>query len=350
MTTTIQPQTSPAPKRAPFSIPGSTVRRHYAVLAAVVIVLAFVPFILPESAMPVAIRTLIFAIMAIGWNLMSGYGGMFSFGHAIFFGVGAYTDAYLLTAFGISPWISMIIGAALAAGIGVLIAFLCLKYRLGGSYFSLATFAFAQMFLLVTLNLDFLNKSEGINIPLLPQQSWSMLQFDQGSFNYYWIPLAMVGVAIAITISYVHSRSGQFTQAIRDDWIAAESLGITVMRYRLVPVAISCAITSVAGAYYVQYYLFIGPDQAFGLTVSTNAIVPAVIGGLGTIWGPLIGALVVGPLSDLVAGFVRNPPPFLDFLQGTNGLDIAIYAILLILIVIFLPKGIYGTIRNRRRK
>ncbi|GEP28579.1 branched-chain amino acid ABC transporter permease [Cryobacterium levicorallinum] len=325
-------------------------RLHFSVLALVLVVMAFLPLVVPESALPVAIRTLIFAIMAVGWNLMSGYGGMFSFGHAAFFGVGAYTNAYLLTAFGVSPWIGMIVGAGLSAGVGVLIAYLCLKYKLAGSYFALATFAFAQMFLLVTLNMEFLNKSEGINIPLLPEESWSMLQFDQGSLYYYWIPLVLLGVAVAVSISFVYSRPGQFAQAIRDDPTAAESLGIKVMKYRLIPVALSCAVTAVAGAFYTQYYLFIGPDQAFGLHVSTDAIIPAVIGGIGTIWGPLIGAAVIGPLSAVVAGFLRDPPPFLEFLYGTSGLDIAIYAILLILIVVFLPKGIYGTIRERRRK
>lgn len=325
-------------------------RRHYLVLAVVLAAMALLPLVVPESALPVVIRTLIYALMAVGWNLMSGYGGMFSFGHAAFFGVGAYTNAYLLTAFGISPWIGMIAGAALSAGVGALIAYLCLKYKLAGSYFALATFAFAQMFLLLTFNLEFLNKSEGINIPLLPEESWAMLQFDQGSFQYYWIPLILLGAAVAVSIAFVYSRAGQFAQAIRDDSTAAESLGIKVMKYRLIPVALSCAITAVAGSFYTQYYLFIGPEQAFGLHVSTDAIIPAVIGGIGTIWGPLIGAAVVGPLSAVVAGFLRNPPPFLEFLQGTSGLDVAIYAILLILIVVFLPKGIYGTIRERMRK
>lgn len=344
-----------APKRqdalrpkGPYRLTGA--RHHYFVLGVVLVALFFLPFVLPQSMLPVLTRTLIYALMAVGWNLMSGYGGMFSFGHAAFFGVGAYADAYLLTAFGISPWVSMVVGAVISAGVGVLIAYLCLKYKLTGTYFALATFAFAQMFLLVTLNLKFLHKSEGINIPLLPHESWTMLQFDPASFNYYWIPLILLAVAVAISVAFVHSRSGQFAQAIRDDATAAESLGITVMKYRLIPVAISCAITSVAGAFYVQYYLFIGPDQAFGLQVTTEAIVPAVIGGLGTIWGPVIGAAVIGPLTPLVADFLRNPPPFLSFLQGVSGLDVAIYAILLILIVVFLPKGIYGSIRERWRK
>lgn len=347
MTTTEQtPVTAPLQKRALES----GARRQYLYLVIGLAVFFFLPFVLPASAQPIVVRTLIFALMAVGWNLMSGYGGMFSFGHAAFFGVGAYTDAYLLTEFGISPWIAMIVGALISAGVGVLIAYLCLRYKLAGTYFALATFAFAQMFLLLTQNLEFLHKSEGINIPLLPQESWAMMQFDQDSHNYYWIPLVLLAMAVALTIAYVHSRAGQFTQAIRDDVTAAESLGIKVMKYRLMTVALSCAVTAVAGVFYAQYYLFVGPDQAFGMHVSTDALIPAVIGGMGTIWGPLVGAAVVGPLSELVASVLRNPPPFLGFLEGTSGLEVAVYAVLLIIIVLFLPKGIYGTIRERWRK
>lgn len=325
-------------------------RKQYIILLVGFVAFFFLPYLLPSSAQPVVVRTLIFAIMAVGWNLMSGFGGMFSFGHAAFFGVGAYADAYLLAQTGMSPWVAMVIGALLSAGVGVLIAFLCLRYKLAGSYFALATFAFAQMFLLMAQNAKFLNKTEGINIPLEPGESWGMMQFSQSSNNYYWIPLVLLALALAVTIGFINSRPGQFIQAIRDDATAAQSLGIKVMKYQLITVAISCAITAVAGAYYAQYYLFVGPDQAFGLHVSTDALIPAVIGGMGTIWGPLVGAAVVGPLSELVASVLRDPPEFLQFLQGTSGLDVAIYAALLIVIVIFLPKGIYGTIRERWRK
>ncbi|KHL11970.1 branched-chain amino acid transport system permease protein [Mumia flava] len=326
-----------------------TTMRSFIALGILVALLAVLPFVLDEQSQTVAIRTLIFAIMAVGWNLMSGYGGMFSFGHAAFFGIGAYTSAYLLVEHDISPWIGMGAGAVLSAAAGTLIAFLCLRYRLAGAYFALATFAFAQVFLLAVQNIDALNRTEGFNVPILPEESWSMMQFDQGSPIYYWIPLGILTIGLAGTIWFVHSRTGQYVQAIRDDEVAAESLGIPVMRYRLITVALSCGFTSLAGAFYTQYYFFVGPEQAFGAAVSVNAIVPAVIGGIGTIWGPLVGALIVGPLSEWLTEVLRDPPPFLDFLQGLTGLDVAVYATLLILIVLFMPKGIYGTLRDRFR-
>ncbi|MBM7415908.1 MULTISPECIES: branched-chain amino acid ABC transporter permease [Nocardiaceae] len=325
-------------------------RRQLLTLVIGFVVVAAFPLVLGEQAQTVAVRTLIFAIMAVGWNLMSGFGGMFSFGHAAFFGIGAYTGAYLLVEHGISPWISMLVGAVVSAAVGTTIAYLCLRYRLAGSYFALATFAFAQMFLLLVQNLEVFNKTEGFNVPILPRDSWWMLQFEKGSANYLWIPLVILALAVLGTIFYVRSRPGQYVQAIRDDATAAASLGIDTMKYRLIAVAASCALTAVAGVYYVQYYFFVGPEQAFGSAVSVEAIVPAVIGGIGTIWGPVLGAAVIGPLSELINELLRNPPAFLEFLQGSIGLDVAVYSVILILIVIFLPKGIFGTIRERWRK
>ena len=188
------------------------------------------------------------------------------------------------------------------------------------------------------------------DIPILPADSWSMMQFAQGSDIYVWIPSVLLVLALAGTIAFVHSRIGQYSQAIRDDEVAAASLGINVLRYRLVAVALSCALTSVAGSFYVQYYFFVGPEQAFGASVSIEAIIPAVIGGIGTVWGPVIGAVVVGPLSELIASILRNPPGFLSFIQGVSGLDVAVYAVLLIVIVLFLPRGIYGSIQDRWRR
>jgi branched-chain amino acid transport system permease protein len=342
--------TAPAPTTSTASDPrlkDTWLRRQVVTLAIGFVVVAVLPLVLGEQAQTVAVRTLIFAIMAVAWNIMSGFGGMFSFGHAAFFGIGAYTGAYFVVEHAVSPWISMIVAAVIAATVGTLLAYLCLRYRLAGSYFALATFAFAQMFLLLVQNLEVFNKTEGFNVPILPRDSWWMLQFEKGSPNYVWIPLVILAVAVLGTIFYVRSRAGQFVQAVRDDETAAASLGIATVKYRLIAVAASCALTAVAGVYYTQYYFFVGPEQAFGSAVSVEAIVPAVIGGIGTIWGPVIGAAVIGPLSEIINELLRNPPGFLAFLDGAIGLDVAVYSVILILIVIFLPKGIFGTVRER---
>lgn len=335
---------------APGWVRDRTARRQFVALAAFVVVVGLLPLGLTDRGESIAVRTLIIALLSVGWNLMSGYGGLFSFGHAAFFGIGAYTDAYLVVEHEISPWIAMALGALLAAVAGTLIAYLCLRYRLAGAYFALATFAFAQLFLLVVQNVEALGATDGFNLAILPEESFWMMQFESGSSMYFWIPLGLLAGSLALVIGFINSRAGQRVQAVRDDETAAESLGISIMKYRLIPVALSCAIAAVAGAYYTQYYFFVGPEQAFGATVSVEAIVPAVIGGIGTVWGPVIGALVVGPLAELITELLRDPPQSLSFLQGLTGLDIVVYSVLLVAIVIFLPKGIYGTLRDRRRR
>jgi branched-chain amino acid transport system permease protein len=177
-----------------------------------------------------------------------------------------------------------------------------------------------------------------------------MFQFDAGSPNYYFIGLAMVGIALLTSILFLRSRTGKFTLAVRDNDMAASALGINVLRYKLTAVALSAAITASAGVLYLQYYMFLDPDLAFGAHVSNNAIITTVVGGAGTIFGPIVGAIVMAPLSDLVAAFLRNPPEQLSFLAGHGGLDLVLYAVILIAFVILLPKGIYGSIRNWRKK
>jgi branched-chain amino acid transport system permease protein len=321
--------------------------RHLAAVAVLALVLVPLPLVLPAAQQSVAVRVLVFAILAIGWNVMSGFGGMFSFGHAAYFGLGAYVSVWLLVERGISPWIGMLVGMVVAGAFAALIGFLALRYRLKGAYFALATFAFAEMLRLIAINSDLVNRAVGYNVPLRPESSWAFMQFEPGSANYFWIALALTVAALVVTILFLRSRQGRFTVAVRDDEDAAAAAGIPVMRTKLITIALSGAITSVAGTFYVQYYFFVDPDVAFGNSVSIQAILPAVIGGVATIWGPVIGAAVLGPLNDVTATVLRNPPPALDFLQGRAGLDVVLYALLLILIVLLLPQGVYGAIRDR---
>lgn len=338
----------PAPKTAAGKpLPRLPWNRHLLAIAVLAVLLAPLPLILPPAQASVAVRVLIFALMSIGWNMMSGFGGMFSFGHAAYFGIGAYASAWLLVEHRVSPWIGMLAGMVIAAAFATLIGFLALRYKLRGAYFALATFAFAEMLRLWATNSDFVNRAVGYHVPLRPDTSWWWIQFEPASPNYFWIALGLTVIALVVSVQFVRSRAGQFAKAARDDEEAAAAVGIPVMRYKLLTMALSAAITAVAGAFYVQYFLFIDPDLAFGSSVSIQAILPAVIGGVATIWGPVIGSVVMGPLNDVTATMLRNPPPALAFLQGRSGLDVIVYGALLIVIVLLLPKGIYGTIRQR---
>ena len=340
-------QTATAARATPAALPRKPWNRHLAAVGVLTVLMVPVPLLLPQAQQAVAVRVLIFALMSIGWNVMSGFGGLFSFGHAAYFGIGAYATAWLLVEKGLSPWIGMGAGIVLAAVFAVVAGFLSLRYRLKGAYFALATFAFAEMFRLAATNSDLVNRAVGYHVPLRPDESWWWIQFAPSSPNYFWLALALTVLALVISILFLRSRTGQFALAVRDDEDAAAALGIPVMRFKLVTMALSAAITSVAGGFYVQYYLFIDPDLAFGSAVSIQAILPAVIGGVGTIWGPVVGAALLGPLSDVTATLLRHPPEALSFLQGRGGLDVVLYGLLLIVIILALPQGIYSVVRQR---
>ena len=321
--------------------------RDLLVLVAVAAVLAFVPLLLTGTLRTVAVRVLLAAGLGVAWNVMGGYGGHFSFGHAAFFGIGAYTGAVLLVDFGVSPWIGMLVGAVLAGAFGALTGWLSFRYELKGAYFALATFAFAEMLRLVVMNQDFLNAQRGFRVPLVEGSSWWMLQFPSGSANYYFVVLGLLVVLQALTILMVNSRIGLFVVAIREDELGAEAAGVESMRFKVLAVTISAAMTAVLGVFYTQFFFFIDPELAFGAAVSVSILLPAVVGGTGTLWGPIVGAAILIPLGEATSRIVRNPPPIFEFIQGRSGVDLMIFALLLIVIILFLPKGVYGSIRER---
>ncbi len=315
-----------------------------------VLILAPVPALLTNFQLDIAVQILLFALLAVAWNLMGGLAGQFSFGHAAFFGIGAYTTAYLVVNRGISPWIGMLLGAALAALFGLATGFLSFRYGLKGTFFALVTFAFAEMLNLIANNFAPLNGSIGLNIPLLSGSSWAMLQFPLGSPNYYYIALGLLAVSQVVVILLMRSRTGMFIQAVREDEDAAAALGVNPLRYKLLATMISAALTALGGAFYVQYYFLINPDLAFGPNVSIQILLPAILGGVRTIWGPVIGSIIIVLLEQVTVTLVHTPPDFLSILKGRSGLDVMAYSLLLIVIIVFMPKGIFGTILANIRR
>lgn len=323
------------------------VDRNLLALGVFILVLLPIPLFLSSFQLDIAIQVLLFALLGVAWNLMGGFTGQFSFGHAAFFGIGAYASAVLVTDYNISPWVGMIIGAALAALFGLLTGFLTFRYGLRGVFFALATFAFAEMLRLITNGLDVVNGPRGINLPVLGGSPWVMLQFPPGSPNYYYVVLLLLALALLVVIMLMRSRTGTFLLSIRENEEAAATLGVDPLRYKLLAVAISAALTAVGGAFYVQYYFFIDPDLAFGASVSIQILLPAIVGGIGTIWGPAVGSFVIVVLGQAANAFVRSPPAFLEAIQGRSGIDVALYGAMIILVILFLPRGVFGTLRER---
>ena len=324
--------------------------RDYRILAGVVLVLLILPNFLDQFLVSLAVLVLYWAYLGNAWNILGGYAGQFSFGHAMFYGIGAYTSTVLLVDYSISPWVGMIVGALFAGLFGALIAFLLFRFGIRGHFFALGTFAIAEMVRLVATEMEIINTSIGIHIPLVKGDDWLRIQFEETVANYYYVILGLFVFGMIVTITIVRQKLGYYFQAIREDEEASEALGVDVLRYKVMAMAISGALTAIGGSFFAQYFLFIDPSIAFGVSLSVQILLRPIVGGVGTIWGPLVGAILLTPLSELTRDIVRDPPPFLSFIEGRAGIDVMLFGAILIVVILFMPNGLIGAGRRLRER
>lgn len=313
-------------------------------LAIVAVLLGISPFVVNNYILSVFTTIMITALLAQSWNILSGYGGQFSFGQAAFFGIGAYTSVILYTQYGVSPWIGTIVGMLVAAIVGIFIGYLTFYCKIKGDYFALATLAFAEILRLVVYNSadTVFNGPSGIFVNYLKGGSFSAFQFTSWK-TYFYIIFAIV-IIVTICISKMHStKYGLLLTSIRENEVAADSLGVNVLGYKLSAIAISAAIAALAGSFYAQYYLFIDPSSVFGSTVSMEAIIPCIVGGAGTALGPVLGSFIIVPIMELTNSLFPN----------ISGLNMIIYGVLIVVFILFCPNGLIGVakqIRSKRNK
>jgi branched-chain amino acid transport system permease protein len=302
----------------------------------VIALLATVPLFTASSVvLNFLIVALLIALVGQGWNVLGGYGGQYSFGHAAFFGTGAYVTAILQTRYGVNAWIGFALGVAGGALVGAAIGALTFRSGLKGSYFALVTLAFAEVLRIAASVAPITGAGVGLLIALdLRPQAF---QF-QSRAPFYWIVLALVAVSLVIVRLIEHSRFGAWLVAVRENEDAAKALGVDVAQVKLAAITVSAAITAAGGAFYAQYFLFIDSGIAYGPWISVEALLAPIIGGVGTVFGPLLGALVVKTLGEL-AKLVTGDAP---------GLDLVIYGSVLILVVAFAPRGIAGVLADLR--
>ncbi|WP_313619882.1 branched-chain amino acid ABC transporter permease [Achromobacter sp.] len=277
-----------------------------------------------------AMMSLYAALLSQAWNILGGYGGQLSFGHALFFGVGAYAQALGQLNLGFNPWLVLPMAIALGALVGVAVGGLTFRYGLKGSYFALVTLAFAEVFRILALSVSFTGGGVGLMVPL--QEGVANMQFGSRR-GYIYLLLCFVLLALLVTAWLRHSRFGAYLQAVRDNEDAARAIGVNPLRVKLGGIALSAAFMSAAGAFYVQVFQYIDPGIAFGSAVSVEALVGAIVGGMGTLWGPLLGAVTLHALADLTRNLFGELP----------GISMVIYGVVLILIVMFMPRGITGS-------
>jgi branched-chain amino acid transport system permease protein len=278
--------------------------------------------------MGIAITALTFVALALAWNIISGIGGQLSMGHGAYFGLGAYTSTLLLVRLGVTPWIGMIAGAIVAAGFGLCLGFP--SFRLKGVYFKLVTFVAALILEIICRSWsDFTGGDPGLQVPLL-RNAPAMYQFGS-PLPYFYIILLIASLYFLLTRWVLRSRFGYYLQALRDDQVASEVLGIDTLFMKLSGFALSASLTALVGTFYAQYVLFIDPASTFGMFVSVKIALSSIVGGAGTLWGPVIGGLLLIPLAE-----VGNA----QFTGTLTGVDTLLYSLVLILTAIFLPRGL----------
>ena len=309
-----------------------------AISVAAVLFLALPLAVTDEYYLHVFVGILYFAYMASAWNIVCGYTGQLSLGHSALSGIGGYISTLLLINAGLTPWIGMFIGAVCATGVGVLVGWPC--FRLRGPYFALTTIAFAEILRIWTENTEEifgveLRGAQGLSVPLKGHAP-ALFQFD-GKVPYYYIIIAMLVGVMAITWWMERSRMGFYLKAIRADQDGAEALGVNSTRYLLSAMAVSSFLTALGGSYYAQYFRYINPERNMGLDLSIELALMGIVGGQGTVLGPVLGAFLLTPAGEITRATLGGKFP---------GLHLVIYGLVLILAMLFLPKGLIQPIRR----
>jgi branched-chain amino acid transport system permease protein len=285
----------------------------------------------------VTILTFLFAGLALAWNIAGGYAGLISFGHAAFFGIGAYASTILLLRYDLTPWIGIFVGALAAAIAGSVLALICA--RLKGPFFILSTLAFAEVVRIAALNWSSLTGgAEGLSIAPMPNLANMVLASKSG---YAALMLGYLALAYAITRFVEASRFGFYLLAIRDSDEAAAAAGINPLVVRTSAMALSAALTGMGGTLFAQYFLYLDPTYVVSPELSFQfALLPAV-GGLGTVIGPILGSFLITPLSELLRSHLGN---------AAAGLHLVIYSLGLIVVMLYFPAGIAGALDRLKRR
>ncbi|MGK2850853.1 MAG: branched-chain amino acid ABC transporter permease [Candidatus Limnocylindrales bacterium] len=306
------------------------------VAGALVLTLVAVPVLLPNYWVHVLTITLMWAQIASSWNVAAGMTGLLSLGHGLFVGAGAYTSTSLFLHLGLSPWLGMVAGIAVAVVIALAIGYLSFRYALAGLTFGFATLAFAHIALLLVSSTPWLGGIHGLTVQ---PQGTSLLAFQfEDRIAYYYVMLALLSGTLAITWWVSRSRAGFYFRAIRENEEAAAAIGISPTRWKLLAIMLSAALAAPAGSFYAQYVMYIDPRTVLGVSISIEAILFTAIGGMGTLLGPLVGAAILVPLGEVLR---------VAFSGRFANAHLLLYAIVLITVILTVPGGIVGDVRGR---
>jgi len=318
-----------------------TPRSGLALLGVLLAVLILAPLVASDYLLTVLILILYFAYIGQAWNIMMGFAGQLSLGHALYVGIGAFTAASLFVHFGIGPWLGLVAAMPLAALIGAVIGLLAFRFRVAGVYFAILTIAFAEF---VRVGLDhfaWTGGSSGLFLPVAQYTHNDVWRLRGHPVMFYYILLAATVLALVLCRALLQSRIGYFWRAIREDEQAARSVGIDTFHYKMLAVVISAALTSFAGVIYAFYYNNLFPEQVFHILRSIEIILGPIVGGVGTLFGPILGAFILTGLAEALTAAL-----------AALGIDLpgakqVFYGICLLLVVTALPEGVWPWLSQR---
>jgi branched-chain amino acid transport system permease protein len=328
-------------------------------VAAVILLAVFPQFVKKPYVLHMGVMLFLAIIQGQAWNVLGGYTGQYSVGHAAYFGIGAYTTTMLLVAYQMPPWwgiwLAMVNAILISAVIG------SITFRLRGPYFVLASIAVAEIFRLATLHFrGFTRGAEGYLLDSVP--TLHLFGQEIGFYSkrpFYFIGLVLAVLTVVVNWAVQNSKLGYYFQAIREDQDAAHSLGINLTVYKNVALAISAGLTALAGGFYAMFVKFIDPNTAFGLDISVQIVLIVIIGGIGTIIGPVIGAMVLVPLSEVLRnpkglvqlGLLPQDSAMVNFIEARlSNAHLLVYGILVVVVILYAPDGVLGVIRNAAQK
>ncbi|CAO3432614.1 branched-chain amino acid ABC transporter permease [Azospirillum doebereinerae] len=306
------------------------------------LLLAVAPLVGDRYVVSVLTTVLWFAYVGQAWNVMMGFSGLLSLGHALYVGLGAYVSAALFVHYGVGPWAGMLLAMLVSVAVGTFIGFLGFRFGVKGVHFSLLTIAFAEVARIGFDHIQWLGGSGGLFLPVEAGAS-DPLNLRGSPTLFYYVILALVLGALALSRVLLHSRLGYQWLAVREDPEAAEAVGVDLFRARMTAVAVSSALTALGGVFQAFYFNNLFPEQVFSMGRSIEIILPAIVGGIGTLIGPILGAFILTPLGE-----------GLTFLIEAGGLDLPglkqlFYGVALVTIVVFRPEGVWPWLARRLR-
>jgi len=309
--------------------------RQRALTAAFFVALVSAPLFADRYLLSVITLILYFAYVGQAWNLMMGYAGQLSLGHALYVGLGAYVAALLWVYFGIGPWLGVFAAILIAASFGALIGWLGFRFGVEGVYFALLTIAFAEFTRLGFDHLGFAGGSGGLFLPYQEQRLGEWWNLRGGQLLFYYVALALATGAVILVARLTRSRLGYHWLAVREDEAAARALGINAFRAKMAAVVISSGMTAVGGVFYAFYYNNLFPAQIFDMSRSIEIILAPIVGGLGTIFGPVVGAFILTPLGESLIAMTEK------FGINAPGVKAVFYGAVLMVIIILRPSGVW---------